>query len=354
MLYICISFDYELFMGENYVEERKVLIEPSEALSKMLAAEGVSGCFFADVCCPMQYRKMGMAEFPELFDKQLQDFVQAGHDVQLHIHPHWLKATEVGRHVKFDRQYYRLHNWQEESDNAIADIIHTGTRYLYDVITPVDPDYQCVAYRAGGYCLQPEQQLAEILYREGIRIDSSVCQGFSHIGDGMQYDYRDVPPCSNFYFSREHSISEDIRSRIPGGILEVPVGSYGTFPYRIISSKLNGKISDSAPKGHSMTLAKKETDGKRSFIQRIRNSVHAVDMVTFDFYDANSMKYMIKRIYSEMDCKNSDVFIATIAHPKGLSKEHIEHMSRVIRNIKKNKGIRFVNMRDIADICGLL
>ena len=79
----------------------------------------------------------------------------------------------------------------------------------------------------------------------------------------------------------------------------------------------------------------------------------AVNMVTFDFHNAASMHYMIKRLYKEMHCKEKDVFLATISHPKGLSKDHIENMRQVIRSVKKNPNIRFVNMRQIAEICKL-
>lgn len=353
MLYVCISFDYELFMGENYLDEKKVLIEPTRILSDMLAAEGISGSFFADVCCPMQYRKLEKTDFPMLFDSQIKDLTKAGQDVQLHIHPNWLKTTKVGRYVEFDNKYYRLHNWKDDNPNAIAEIIHNGIEYLYDLITPIDSKYKCVAFRAGGYCLQPEDCLAEILYKEGIRIDSSVCPGFSYSGYGMYYDYGSIPPCSNFFFSSEHSISTRIRKKIPNGIFEVPVGSYGTFPYRIIASRLNSKITNAAPRGHSMKIERKNNT-EYSLMEKLRNILNAVNMVTFDFYNADSICYMIKRIYSEMNCRDSDVFISTISHPKELSKEHIENMRNVIRDIKKISGIRFVNMREIADICNLI
>lgn len=354
MLYICISFDYELFMGENYVTEHKVLIEPSEAIGDMLAAEGVSGCFFADVCCPMQYRKMGEEEFPAQFDQQLRDLTKKGHDIQLHIHPHWLKATEIGKRVQFDREFYRLHNWEKVSFNAMEKIIHHGVEYLRRVLLPVKPDYKCIAYRAGGYCLQPEKNLASILYHEGIRIDSSVCYGHSHNGDGMQYDYRRIAPNSNCYFNSEHTINENIQECIPEGVLEVPVAGYGTFPFRVIASKLNAKITDTPANGYGMKLQKvADAQNKRKLADKVTKTVSAVNMVTFDFHNAASMIYMINRLYKEMHCKGKDVFLATIAHPKSLSKEHIENMCQVIRSVRRNPNIRFVNMCQIADICKL-
>lgn len=126
MLYLSITFDYELFMGENYTDERQVLIEPTDRICSRLSDAGVSGVFFADICSAMQYRKMGENEFPAMMDEQLRMLAASGHDVQLHIHPHWLKATKIGSHVEFDRRYYRLHNWEADKPGSMREIIHDG------------------------------------------------------------------------------------------------------------------------------------------------------------------------------------------------------------------------------------
>lgn len=353
MLYISITFDYELFMGENYVDEEEVLISPTSKLSTMLSEEGISGVFFADVCSPMRYRELGKKDFSDMLDEQLVELVGQGHDVQLHIHPHWLTATKVGKHIEFDRNYYRLHNWEKESSGSMKKIIHDGIEYLKDVIRPVDQDYRCVAYRAGGYCLQPEEQLADILYNEGIRIDSSVCVGFSHDGDGMYYDYKSLKPYRNFYFNKMHPITMQHEDRINEAIFEVPVGSYGRFPQRIVASKINRKITSRPNNGTGMKLSLTQVTNKKPIWNRVEKSIHAFNMVTFDFYNAASMKYMIEHICKEQNCSNRDVFLATISHPKLLSDEHIDNMRKAIVGLKRNPNICFVNMQDIAKIIQL-
>lgn len=350
MLYLCISFDYELFLGKNYVSEDDILIKPTDKLNKMLTEEGISACFFADVCCPAQYRKSGQNHFPDLFDKQLKELVQNGHDVQLHIHPNWLKCSSIGSSIEFERKYFRLHNWKNESPDAISEIVHSGIEYLYKTLTPVSPSYRCVAYRAGGYCLQPENELSDILYNEGIRIDSSVCPGMHYSGDGMHYDYRDVP-LKNIYFNRHHTLTDEHTSPLPDGILEVPVGSYHTFPYRLVASKLNKGYHDIAPIGESMSISRKPID--KSFSARIKNLAKSSNMLTFDSYTAESMIYMLNRISKECKSSKSDLFISTISHPKLLSDKHIENMRTVLRAMKKNKNVKFVNMQDIANIKNL-
>lgn len=351
MLYICASFDYELFMGKNYVPEKKVLIEPTYQLSRMLEKEAVSGCFFADVCCPIQYRKLGYSEFPDQFDTQLRDLISSGHDVQLHIHPNWLKTIKIGNEIEFERKYFRIHNWKTVSENSIKNIIHEGVKYLYNVIKPVYPDYRCIAYRSGGYCLQPENLLTDILYDEGIRIDSSVCPGMSYSQDGMYYDFKKIL-LNNYFFNVDHGINDNIQHKLSNGLFEVPVGSYKTFPYRLIASKLNKTMSTDKERGTGMALSKRPIE-KCTIIQKIYKIIHTSNMVTFDFYSAESISFMIDRIFKENNCKKNNLFISIISHPKSLSDNHIKNMQTAIQQIKKNKNICFVNMKDIAEICNL-
>ena len=50
MMYLSITFDYELFFGNNYGSYDDVLFEPTYMLIDELNKKGVSATFFADVC----------------------------------------------------------------------------------------------------------------------------------------------------------------------------------------------------------------------------------------------------------------------------------------------------------------
>ena len=50
MLNICITFDYELFLGKNNAPYKEILFTPTDNLIRTLSEKGVSGTFFADVC----------------------------------------------------------------------------------------------------------------------------------------------------------------------------------------------------------------------------------------------------------------------------------------------------------------
>ena len=348
MLHLSITFDYELFMGENYKDEREILINPTQKLALMLNELGISATFFADVCCPMRYRQLEKTEFPKMFDNQLVELISLGHDVQLHIHPNWLTATDVGSNVVFDRNSYRIHNWSGENEDygKVAEIINYGKEYLNNVLLPEFPEYKCIAFRAGGYCLQPEKNISDILYDAGIRIDSSACMGFSYCGGGMYYDYRDYPKNPNMYFNTDFGFTDEKKDKPNKGIFEVPVFGYRTFPYRAIASKLNSKISHSQENGTAMKLDALPQK-KHSPVNRIKRNINGANMLSFDSFNSKSMLYMIKRIKKEYRCWENDIYITIIAHPKIQSDEHINSMKDACEKMLNEKDIIFQNLYEV-------
>lgn len=356
MLYVCISFDYELFMGENLVSEEELLFQPTKKLSDMLKSLGVSATFFADVRCPVAYRRFGKTEFADEFDKQLRYLGQQGHDVQLHIHPHWEAVTQVGKNIEFPENSYRLHHWMgiKEGNSSVAQrMIREGIDYLQTILTAENKDYRCVAFRAGGYCLQPEKELAKLLYDEGIRIDSSVCKGMAYNGAGMLYDYRVDPKENNVYINAKYGLSDNKSERLSESIFEIPVASYSTYPFRLVALKKNKRMQNVSSRGRYMKINNNPSVKKRSLFTRAVSKVkrlldiHESVMVTFDSFSSDAMIYMLKRMAKE--CGNKDIYVATIAHPKIQSDEHIENMRLAIEVLQRSDNIRFVSMRQAAD-----
>lgn len=350
MLYISVSFDYELFMGKNYQNEENVLIRPTDYLLQQMKEIGVSGTYFVDVCCPMRYRELGQVGFPNMFDNQIERLYKSGNDIQLHIHPHWLKATKIGKEVEFDRKYFRIQNWANNGNDyrPIRELIHNGVNYIKSIIIPINPNYECIAYRAGGYCLQPEQLMADILYDEGIRIDSSVCIGFKHDGDGMYYDYHEMKKNNNYYIDKKNGLKDKNTHRTERSIFEVPVAGYSSFPFRFLMSRKNKKITNETPRGTGMKLAPRPMDRKRSLVSRIERTVTATNMLSFDDYYFESMVYCIRKIVKEGKCATNDLYISTIAHPKSMTKAHVDNLVNTISVLKNDETIRFVTMTDIA------
>lgn len=76
---------------------------------------------------------------------------RAGHDAQLHIHSQWLNAD------------YRDCTWNLKAPWSLLDhkpddvrrMLGEGKEYLEALLLPDDPQYACVVFRAGAWCLAP-------------------------------------------------------------------------------------------------------------------------------------------------------------------------------------------------------
>ena len=94
---IFLTFDYELFFGENPGSVEKCMLEPTRDLLRIAKGRNVSYTFFVDIGYIIRAE-----EYPELEEEvskvktQLLHLVSLGHDLQLHVHPHWENAEYIG------------------------------------------------------------------------------------------------------------------------------------------------------------------------------------------------------------------------------------------------------------------
>jgi len=229
MIYVLYDNDYEVFLGANYRPESEVLIETTERTLSACEDIGVPMTLFCDLPCLWRYRELGLTLFPDSVDAQLKRAIQKGHDVQTHIHPHW-PVTEIihdeqgGSKYNFDPSKFLLGNWIPEGGPPLrllcADILRRAKAYLEDLLRPVSPSYRCIAYRAGGYGLQPNSKdILWALRDTGYLIDSSVVPGKVAHSKVNHIDYRRVPSEGNYYISPETGLEQASQE----GIFEIPL-----------------------------------------------------------------------------------------------------------------------------------
>jgi hypothetical protein len=229
MIYVLYDNDYEVFLGANYRPESEVLIETTERTLSACEDIGVPMTLFCDLPCLWRYRELGHTQFPDSVDAQLKRAIMKGHDVQTHIHPHWL-VTEIihdeqGRSkYNFDLSKFLLGNWIPEGGAALrlfcTDMLRRAKAYLEDLLRPVSPSYRCIAYRAGGYGLQPNSKdILWALRDTGYLIDSSVVPGKVAHSNVNGIDYSRVPSEGNYYISPETGLEQESQE----GIFEIPL-----------------------------------------------------------------------------------------------------------------------------------
>lgn len=337
MLNVIITFDYEIFFGRNNFTEKEILFDPTDKILVLLEKYGLCGVFFADVLSVDAYaRKNPENDYPKKFENQIRKMIRSGHDVQLHIHPHWITA----RYNKNDGQWeidpytYRIHHFLEnkDSEKSAEDIIKDSIAYLNDTLKLVDNLYECYAYRAGGYCIQPEWELFYLLARYGIEIDSSVCIGKRLHSEAHYFD-----------FDRDY---EELNWIAEAGIMELPIGSVRNSLVRRMIPRSGFRTLDKEPaKGEGIAGTTKPAKGK---IARLLNYNRTRREFGLEFMHHKQMMYGLRQYYKKYNCENTDQYVAVICHPKSMDRRSMENMKVFISNIQDNYNwVRFATLKEM-------
>ena len=216
---IClITFDYELSLGRNFLPPEKVLFEPTRQVLELCAKHSCPTTFFPDVCSVWAHRKYGLNEYADLFESQMKDTLLAGHDVQLHLHPHWLASRFENKEwlISTDKMYLHELPFDNSPDSAGA-LVRRGINYLDDLLCPLKADYSCFAFRAAGSALQPrENEIIKMLLDSGIKMDVSVTKFLMLKLDTVKIDYTSIPGRSIWRMSPIRSSNRHIPKRLGG------------------------------------------------------------------------------------------------------------------------------------------
>lgn len=356
MLNICFTADHELFFGENKVSEEKVFIQPTYKLMEILEYFNIPLNLMTDVCSILRYRELKLdSSYPELMEEQLRQAIARGHDVQLHIHPHWLTSEYKDGKWLFDKDSYRLHSFgfNQNDPQCAQKIIAYGKKYLTDLLTPIDPAYKCIAFRAGGWCIQPEKEILEALIKENIRIDTTVYYGGYNSNPIKYYDFRNVPQKANWWIDPQKGLNYEAKSG-QGNLFEVPIGSYNYLPllaikrmiykkYRLqsqgISEELRGTSIDAADKNRWDL-----------FKEKLQNIFFQPIVFSFDAACLKVMMDLVSYYLKHFDSVKQESYISIIGHPKTLSDASLKQIGEFCAEITKRSNlVRFVRLRDIPE-----
>ncbi len=219
-LKLFLTFDHELPLGKLKTSYAESLFNPSYRVMKLADDLGVKVVFFTDILCAMRFREWDHHNFYLPYKEQLQDAVRKGHDVQLHIHPHWLNSNyENGTYIPSND--FALSDFENERlFSGIDGIVKMSVENLNLICKEVDPDYKCIANRAGGFNLAPAtEKIIDSLYAAGIRYDSSMAKGYYFKSGISEVDFRHLPSNANWKID-----STNLRVPSPDrGILEIPI-----------------------------------------------------------------------------------------------------------------------------------
>jgi hypothetical protein len=310
-----LTLDYEVFFGKNTGSVARSLLEPTAALLGVAGRHGARLVFFVDAGFILRLRTemhkaASLRAEHDAICRQVEALALAGHEVQLHIHPHWEDShweASGGWNVEGTR--YALHAFEPSS---IADIVRRYCALLRELAGP----QAARAYRAGGWVIQPFDKLRAALLEAGVRIDSTVYPGGRSESAVQPYDFRGAPAKSRWRFDTDPLVEAP-----EGPFLEVPIASWRLSPlffWRFAwAKKFGGAQHRAFGDGRAIPMARKDMVRKMLLSS---TSVVSMDGYKAAFLDTAARDY--RRL-------GMDDFVA-IGHPKALTPYSLDQLDRFL------------------------
>lgn len=327
---ILFTLDYELFLGARTGTVRNCLITPMRQMIAATERYGVKFTLFVDATYLYRLHELSH-EYPVLAEEHreitehLLELQRCGHDLQLHIHPHWHYSIFDGKEWKLDHDHYKLCDLPVEE----AELIFAQTKDHLDAVI----GKKTIAFRAGGFSTQPTCILRTLFEKHAISVDASVCPGTVYDSPQQQYDYLSAPVKDCYRFT------EDIcREENGGKFVEVPISMHRVSPlfyWRYVATRLL--------KLPSMRLW---GDGRavKATGESIRSRLmgYTPGMATIDGYKCS----LLQAAYRHAKQKGNGV-LCVIGHPKLASAYSVKKLGDFCRKVQ-NSGDTFVTISELV------
>lgn len=324
---IFLTLDYEIYFGENHGTIEKCIIYPTSELIRIAEKHNVRFSFFVDCGFILkldEFRK----KFPVLendykkITEQVKYLSDTGHDIQLHIHPHWEDSYYDGKRWVIDVKRYKLTDFNQSD---IADIVVRYKKVLSDITNkPI------FAFRAGGWCLQPFSKLSKVFKDNNITLDSSVFRNGYFSSEQYAYDFRNAPDKDIYKFKGDIVVENK-----NGFFTELPISSIKNSPLFFWKLFLLGRKNPYLHKPLGDGQAMPSPGYRRKLLTKFTNNP-----VSVDGYNSHLLQ---KALNGLMQKKFNHMVV--IGHPKALSRYSIKKIEEfVLKNKEQHNFTTFTKM----------
>jgi hypothetical protein len=346
MLKIIFTIDYEIHgNGEGLPDE--LMIRPTYNNLLLFDKFGAKLTIMADMGEILRYQKYkvetGRDDFGyEKIIKQLQEAVQSGHDVQLHLHPHFFSAFYKEGKWNFSKSNYNL---ADATYEELFSMINTSKSNLEKELKKVKSNYECNVFRAGGWEMQPSKNIINALLDNGFIIDTSVFKNGTR--NGMyKFDYTSahhhiIPWCVD---------ENDICNYSPDGrLLEIPISTNQKLIFSFISLNRFYRVAKQKKNIHPQNR-----NGHKNYFEKIK-FVFKKHPLKMDSNQCSGKQLIdeLKKVYQEFGNLKYDLPIVLIGHSKSFTGYSEESLRPFLSFIKNNPDkYRFALFSDL-DLDGL-
>jgi hypothetical protein len=313
---IYLTFDYELYFGERTGTAKHCILNPTQLLKEVADKHNIKLVQFVDVGYIIKLEEY-KSKYPELEEdyklitNQVKQLYLEGHDIQLHIHPHWEDSFYRGGKWHIIAKRYKLSDFDADNIERIV------TSYKQKLESLTAPD-SIFAFRAGGWCIQPFEKFKSAFIKNNISVDSSVFRNGKYSSEQYSYDFTNAPNLSSWNFDNDPCKSEE------GPFKEIPISSIKNSPLFYWKLFLLGRINpyEHKPLGDGVPIAAPGMR-KKLLTQYTQNTV------SVDGYNAALLSKALRQ-YKD---KNE---LVIIGHPKSLTRFGLKALDRFISE-NKNK-----------------
>jgi len=184
----------------------------------------------------------------------------AGHEIALHVHPHWEDTRWIKDQWVFAGTRYQLKEFQGD------EIVRILRKYS-ECLAALSGRRPC-SYRAGGFCVEPFSVLAPALTDVGILVDSSVVPGATLGDPDKGFDFSGAPDRDWWRFE-----SSPAQATTRGRFLQIPITPQQLpFSYywgRVVGRLAGNRVSHAYGDGTSKAIGRAEILRRLAAMSRI-------------------------------------------------------------------------------------
>jgi hypothetical protein len=188
------------------------------------------------------------------------------------------------------------------------------------------------AFRAGGWCLQPFDEIADALLQEGIWLDSTVFWNGHSPDDIRGYDFRQAPKSSSWRFG-----TDPLRPEDSGRFLEVPISACRVTPLFYWKLALQKKFA----RGSYVAYG----DGQAM----VYNRSHYRKLLTEPSYSVASIDGakagLLESAYRQLVQMEGASIFNIMGHPKALTPDSLRQLDRFLRSHPEFESITLQDFR---------
>lgn len=319
--HLLFTFDHELFLGRRSGTVERCMERPVDRLLPIIERYGLRATFFVDTTFLMELERRSTISVRCRADldriaRQLRELVQRGHAVYPHIHPHWADARYDERTHQWDLRELKRYRFSALGEAERDQLFRGSVGILRHIIAPVDPHYRILAYRAGGWCIQPFAHFAPHFLRHGVERDMSVLSGMKRHSNAVDYDFTAPLPGPVYRFS------EDVMRPDPTGpFVEVAISS---LPLRrrtwtaLLLDKVLWRIPYGRQWGDGQGVAFVDVPGADGTMGTSHREMMSVELLTATRY-REYMRYI-----------DTHPLVQFISHPKMVTRHNLQMLERLL------------------------